>query len=94
MCIRDRITAQRLCVALRDNGTPASIGVAYCDGSTDPRACELLADASTNKEKAKKAGKNRVYPSPFDDDPPPPVTPQGSVSYTHLDVYKRQGWND
>mgnify|MGYP000600224749 CR=1 FL=1 len=76
MSIRDErqalITAQRLCVALRDNGTPASIGVAYCDGSTDPRACELLADASANKEKAKKAGKNRVYPSPFDDDPPPP----------------------
>ena len=76
MSIRDErqalITAQRLCVALRDNGTPASIGVACCDGSTDPRACELLADASANKEKAKKAGKNRVYPSPFDDGPPPP----------------------
>ena len=39
---------------------------------TAQRLCELLADASANKEKAKKAGKNRVYPSPFDDDPPPP----------------------
>ncbi len=61
MSIRDErqalITAQRLCVALRDNGTPASIGVAYCDGSTDPRACELLADASANKEKAKEGRK-------------------------------------
>ncbi len=52
---------------------PASIGIAYAAGvrrfGLDRDA--LLELATTNKNHAKRDGKNRVYP-PSDDPPPPP----------------------
>lgn len=79
-------TAKLICAALRDNATPASIGVAFCDGSIDPRASELLAEAAANKEKAKKAGKDRVFPPRFDEPPPPAVPTEQTTELTTFHV--------
>ena len=60
--------------ALELASVPASIGIAYAAGvrrfGLDRDA--LLELATTNKNHAKRDGKNRVYP-PSDDPPPPPI---------------------
>ena len=60
--------------ALELASVPASIGIAYSAGGRRHglNRDALLELATTNKNHAKRQGKNRVYP-PNDDPPPPPV---------------------
>jgi len=63
--------AERVRRALELAGVPASIGVAYAaPGHREPH--HLLRLATTNKDAAKRHGKNRAFP-PLDDPPPPPA---------------------
>ena len=66
--------AERVRRALELASVPASIGIAYSAGGGRQRLDRdrLLEVATTNKNQAKRDGKNRVYP-PNDDPPPPPI---------------------
>lgn len=66
--------AERVRRALELASVPASIGIAYSAGGGRQRLDRdrLLEVATTNKNQAKRDGKNRVYP-PSDDPPPPPI---------------------
>ena len=66
--------AERVRRALELASVPASIGIAYSSGGGRQRLDRdrLLEVATTNKNQAKRDGKNRVYP-PNDDPPPPPI---------------------
>ena len=68
------IEAERVRRALELASVPASIGIAYSSGGGRQRLDRdrLLEVATTNKNQAKRDGKNRVYP-PSDDPPPPPI---------------------
>ena len=68
------IEAERVRRALELASVPASIGIAYSSGGGRLRLDRdrLLEVATTNKNQAKRDGKNRVYP-PSDDPPPPPI---------------------
>ncbi len=61
--------------ALELASVPASIGIAYSAGGRRHglNRDSLLELATTNKNRAKRDGKNRVYP-PNDEPPPPPVS--------------------
>jgi len=68
------LEVERVRRALELASVPASIGIAYSSGGGRQRLDRdrLLEVATTNKNQAKRDGKNRVYP-PSDDPPPPPI---------------------
>lgn len=68
--------AERLRLMLERAAVPASVGIAFAEPSLSRSPAQLLRLATTNKDVAKKRGRNSVFPR---NDPPPPAAPVAIV---------------